>query len=265
MDEIKDIEQFYENYDEEGRLERNQLEQEITLKYLQDFLPPSGKILELGAATGRYTLNLAQRGYSVHAVDLSAGLIKQAKARLNNFPDHQVTFEVRDARDLSHLSENTFDAILVMGPLYHLVEKQEREDLLKSCHRLIKPNGVLISTHCTRLGMLGHMLNKYPDWIGEQGEIQAIISQGFDANHERKGNFRAYFVRPEDVCAEHEAAGFTSKVLAGLEPAIGPADEYFNRLQGANRAQWVELLYSLRSKPSWLGSARHLIYIGHKK
>jgi ubiquinone/menaquinone biosynthesis C-methylase UbiE len=265
MDEIKDIEQYYENYDEEGRLERNQLEQEITLKFLKDFLPSSGQVLELGAATGKYTLSLAQSGYSIHAVDLSVALIEKAKGRLSSLQNHKVTFEARDASDLSHLAANTFDAILVMGPLYHLVDKKEREDLLKSCYRLLKPNGVLISTHCTRLGMLGHMLNKYPDWIGEQDEIKAIISKGFDANHGRKGNFRAYFVRPEDVCVEHEAAGFASKVLAGLEPAIGPADEYFNRLQGENRDQWVNLLYSLSTEPSWLGASRHLIYIGHKK
>lgn len=264
MDEIKDIEQYYQSYDEEGRLDRNQLEFEITWKYLKEYLPTSGKILELGAATGKYTEGLSRLGYAVHAVDLSSNLIEQAKSRLSKIPDHKVTFEVRDARDLSHIPSESFDAVLVMGPLYHLVEKADRLHLLKECRRVLKPKGLFLSAHITRLGVFGHMMNKYPNWIHQQEEIEAILKAGFDSKTNRTGNFRGYFVNVEEVAPEIESVGFKTKSLGALEPAIGPADEYFNKLQGEERTKWVDLLYSLSTDPTWLGASRHLVYVGHK-
>lgn len=264
MDEIKDIEQYYQNYDEEGRLDRNQLEFEITWRYLNEFLPKSGKILELGAATGRYTVGLSQLGYSVHAIDLSSNLLEQAKARVSKIPNHKVTFEVRDARDLSHISSDSIDAVLVMGPLYHLVEKADRIHLINEFRRVLKPQGLFLSAHITRLGVFGHMLNKYPNWIHQQDEIQAILNVGSDSQIKRSGNFRAYFVKSDEVVPEIESVGFKTKSFGGLEPAIGPADEYFNKLQGEERSKWVDLLYSLSTDTSWLGASRHLIYVGQK-
>ena len=68
-DDNRDIAQFYNsNPDgEHGRLEQHQLEYELTWRYLQEYLPAGGAILEVGAATGRYTLELARRGYMVTA------------------------------------------------------------------------------------------------------------------------------------------------------------------------------------------------------
>ncbi|HWU45042.1 MAG TPA: class I SAM-dependent methyltransferase, partial [Bdellovibrio sp.] len=213
MDEIEDIEQYYQLYDEEGRLDRNQLEFEITWKYLKEYLPKSGKILELGAATGKYTEGLSQMGFCVHAIDLSSNLIEQAKLRLSKITNHNATFEVRDARDLSHIPSDSFDAVLVMGPLYHLVEKADRIHLLKECRRVLKPHGLFLSTHITRLGVFGHMLNKYPNWINQQDEINAILRTGSDSQIKRTGNFRAYFVNADEVAPEIESVGFKTKSL----------------------------------------------------
>lgn len=264
MDDIKDIEKYYDSYDEEGRLDRNQLEYEMTWKYLKGFLPATGKVLELGAATGKYTLGLAKLGYSVHAIDLSSKLIEKAKARLSEMPDHNVIFEACDARDLSHLAGESFDAVLVMGPLYHLVERIDRAHLLQECRRVLKTGGVIVSAHLTRLGLFGYMLSKYPDWIEQKEEIASILKQGTNSNLKDSGNFRAYLANVDEVVPEHESAGFVTKALGGLEPAIGPNDEIFNKLQGAQRAQWLNQLYNLSSDPSWLGASRHLIYVGRK-
>ena len=83
FDDISDIAQFYDgNPDgEHGRLEQHQLEYDLTWRYLDQYLPPHGTILEVGAATGRYTLELARRGYAVTAVDLSAALRNVSRIR----------------------------------------------------------------------------------------------------------------------------------------------------------------------------------------
>src|SRR5437764_14766294 len=83
-DDISDIAASYDRgvEDEDSRLERHQLEYDLTWRYMTRYLPPAGSILEIGAATGRYTLALCRRGYCVTAVDLSAALLQRCKLRL---------------------------------------------------------------------------------------------------------------------------------------------------------------------------------------
>ena len=132
-DDVSDIAAYY-NTDperERSRLERHQLEHDLTRRYLNQYLPPQGSILEIGAATGRYTLELAKRGYHVTAVDLSAGLLEGCgKSIADAGLEDQVRFILADARDLSEVTEREFDAVLLMGPLYHLVMEADSESCL---------------------------------------------------------------------------------------------------------------------------------------
>src|ERR1017187_9543145 len=132
-DDVSDIAAFY-NTDpqkEHDRLARHQLEYDLTWRYLDQYLPPQGSILEVGAATGRYTLDLAKRGYTVTAVDLSAALIEECRKRIvAEGVEKRVRLVVADARDLGEVTEMGFDAALLMGPLYHLIEEADRKAAL---------------------------------------------------------------------------------------------------------------------------------------
>ncbi|GAC1567509.1 MAG: hypothetical protein NVS3B14_13770 [Ktedonobacteraceae bacterium] len=113
-DDISDIAALYDSgvEDEDSRLERHQLEYDLTWRYMTRYLPPAGSILEIGAATGRYTLALCRRGYSVTAVDLSAALLQRCKLRFEASGLHrQVQFVVADARDLHAVPTTAFDAV----------------------------------------------------------------------------------------------------------------------------------------------------------
>ncbi len=265
MDNLQDIQDYYASYDEDARLSRHQLEFEITQKYLEEWIYSADEILELGAGTGKYTELLAKRGKKIHAIDLSPRLVAQAKERIKPYREATVTLEARDARDLSHLKSLSFDAVMIMGPLYHLVDRDERLRLLKSAHGLLKPGGKLLSSHISRLGLFGYMMRKYPNWIFNEQEIDSVLRDGIDHTHARAGKFRAYFGKPEQTVAEHQSAGFEMLRLGALEPAIGPYDEAFNQLVGAERSAWVDRLYSLSAVPAWVGSSMHAVYGGEKK
>jgi SAM-dependent methyltransferase len=134
IDDVDDIAAYYDSDPgrEHGRLERHQLEYDLTWRYLNQYLPVQGWILEVGAATGRYTLALAKRGYTVTAVDLSAALIEECRKSIANAGlERQVRFAVADARDLGAVAEKEFDAALLMGPLYHLVVEADRKVALQ--------------------------------------------------------------------------------------------------------------------------------------
>lgn len=120
IDDVSDIAEFYSRNPEgeHSRLELHQLEHDLTWRYLDQYLPSQGTILEIGAATGRYTLELAKRGHRLTAVDLSAALIEKCgKSLLDQGLESQVRLVVADARDLSEVTEKGFDAVLIMGPL----------------------------------------------------------------------------------------------------------------------------------------------------
>ena len=268
IDDISDIAAYYNNdrEREHTRLERHQLEVELTWRYLERYLPPQGNILEIGAATGRYTLELAQRGYTVTAVDMSAGELEMCRQRIAEAGlERQVRCVEADARCLGAVTERGFDAVLLMGPLYHLVVEAERKMALKEAADRLRPGGILFSAFISRLGILGDLLKNVPDWIEKKEEVRTVLEQGKDPDDYPRGGFRGYFARVEEITPLHEAAGFDTLVLAGVEPAISADDESYNKLEGSHRQQWLDLLFEVSTQPSILGASRHLLYIGRKR
>jgi SAM-dependent methyltransferase len=266
-DDIHDIQIYYENSveGEDSRLERHQLERDITWLYFEEYLPKSGNILEIGAATGVHTYWMAQRGYKITAIDLSQNELDFNKNRLAEHDfQHNVETRVRDARDLGDLPENGFDAVLLMGPLYHLVQELDRKLAVEQAVRRLKPGGIFFSSHISRFGILGDLLKNVTGWIEEQDEVHSIIELGRDPENYHPGEFRGYFSTLEEIAPLHEQAGLETIVIAGVEPAISADDQSYNILEGKRRQLWLDLFYSISRVPSMIASSRHILYIGRK-
>ena len=268
MDDLQDIVAYY-NTDpqrENSRLERHQLEYDLTWRYLIQYLPPQGSILEIGAATGRYTVGLAKRGYRVTAVDMSEKLLEMnQKCILEQGLEQQVSFVLADARDLRKVTEANFDAVLLMGPFYHLLEERDRKVALKEAAGRLKSGGALFSSFISRFGIMGDLLRNLPDWIENQAEVQNILKIGKNPDHIPGSGFRGYFATVAEIAPLHEALGFETLRVAGVEPAISSDDESYNKLQGNQRELWLDLLQKISTKPSVMGASRHILYIGRKK
>ncbi len=267
-DDVSDITAYYNNdpLREQTRLERHQLEYDLTWRYLNQYLPTQGSILEIGAATGRYTLELTKRGYSVTAVDMSAALLEECRRSITDAGlEKQVRFVVADARDLSDVTETGFDVALLMGPLYHLILETDRKAALKEVSDRLRDGGILFSAFISRFGIIGDLLKNIPDWIEDQEEVRSILEHGKDPHHHPQEGFRGYFARASEIVPLHEAMGFETITLAGVEPGISADDESYNKLEGRQRQLWLDLLYEISTEKSILGASRHLLYIGRKK
>jgi S-adenosylmethionine-dependent methyltransferase len=267
MDDIRDIAVFYNKnvVGEHSRLERHQLEHDLTWRYLEHYLPPQGSILEVGAATGSYTLDLARRGYAVTAVDMSSVLLEACRQRLDDVGlAQQVRLVVADARDLSAVPERDFDAALLMGPLYHLVFREDRKMALKEVFERLKEGGVIFSAFISRYGIMGDLLKKMPEWIERKSEVRSIMELGRDPDHLPDEGFRGYFACVDEIAPLHEAMGFKTLALAGVEPAISSDDESYNKLEGNQRELWLDLLEEMSVETSIIGASRHLLYVGRK-
>jgi len=138
---------YYSNYDEDGRLlsRHNSVEFLTTMRYIEKYLKPGDRILEIGAATGRYSHTIARKGYCVDAVELVEHNIEIF--RKNTEPDEKVTITQANAMDLSGFTDNTYDITLILGPLYHLYNKQDKQKALGEAIRVTKPGGIIYAAH----------------------------------------------------------------------------------------------------------------------
>jgi len=220
IDDVSDIAAYYNNDPEieRYRLERNQLEYELTWRYLNQHLPSQGSILEIGAATGRYTLELAKHGYTITAVDLSAALIEQ-----------------------------------------------NRKVALKGAFDQLREGGIIFSSFISRFGTLGDLIKDKPGWIEDQAEVRSLLERGKRADDSRKGGFRGYFAQLSEIAPLHEAIGFETLIVAGVEPVISADDESYNKLQGKQRQLWLDLFYEISTEQSIMAASRHLLYVGQKR
>jgi S-adenosylmethionine-dependent methyltransferase len=268
MDDVTDIAAFYNNDPERehSRLERHQLEYDLTWRYLTQYLPLQGRILEIGTGTGRYTLGLAKRGYLLTAVDMSEKLLEIGRKRIaEEGLKKQVHFVLADARDLSGITERNFDAVLVMGPFYHLVEESDRKVALKEAADHLKDGGIVFSSFISRFGIMGDLLRNVPDWIENEVEVRSILEIGKNPGHIRGSGFRGYFANISEIATWHESSGFETLTVGGVEPALSADDESYNKLEGMQRQLWLDLLYRISTELSIIGASRHILYIGRKR
>jgi hypothetical protein len=152
-----------------------------------------------------------------------------------------------------------------MGPLYHLVEEADRKTALKEAADRLREGGVLFSAFISRFGIMGDLMKNLTDWIENQAEVRSLVEHGHRPGDAPRGGFRGYFAKVAEIAPLHEALGFETLALAGVEPGISADDESYNRLEGEQRRLWLDLLYEISQDSSILGASRHLLYIGRKK
>ena len=149
MEALDYLRAFYEEHcDEDARLRsrHGRVEFLTTMRYIERYLKPGGRILEIGAGTGRYSHALAQKGYAVDAVELlehNIGVFRQ-----NTLPGEPVTIRQGNALDLVGFGDNTYDITLLLGPMYHLYTVEEQRRALTEAVRVTKSGGVVFAAYC---------------------------------------------------------------------------------------------------------------------
>ena len=148
MEVFEYLKNYYNNYDEEGRLTSNHGKVEFltTMRYIEKYLFTGARILEIGAGTGRYSLSLAKQGYAVDAVELIQHNIDIFKGNIT--PNINVTVQQGNATDLSFVEDNVYDIVLLLGPMYHLFTKSDKIKALSEALRVTKKGGVLFTAYC---------------------------------------------------------------------------------------------------------------------
>jgi cyclopropane fatty-acyl-phospholipid synthase-like methyltransferase len=127
----------------------------------------------------------------VTAVDMSAALVEKCMQKLaDKGLAGRVQLVVSDARDLREVSEKGFDAVLIMGPLYHLVLEEDRRTALNEAYDTLRAGGVIFTAFISRLGIMGDVMKNIPDWIEGQDHVRSHLERGRHPDDAPRGGFR---------------------------------------------------------------------------
>lgn len=158
----RDVIRYYEELENESeRLDKGtaRLEGDRTREILREHLPaPPARILDAGGGPGAYAFWLAEQSYEVHLLDIVPRHIEQAKER--DTGGILKSTAVGDARNLD-FETHSMDAVLLMGPLYHLHERPDRIAALEESRRVLKPGGVLC---CAAISRFASLLDGMASW-----------------------------------------------------------------------------------------------------
>ncbi len=140
------VKAYYNTYDEESRFERrfNAVEYITTMRYIKQYLSPGMRVAEIGAGTGRYSLTLADMGYAVDAVELVEHNIDVFKSKMK--PGQNVTIVQGDTLQLP-LESEAYDITLLLGPMYHLFNREDALKAVSEALRITKPGGKVFAAY----------------------------------------------------------------------------------------------------------------------
>ena len=189
---------FYNSYDEDNRLKlkHGTVEFLTTMRYVERYIQPSDRVLEIGAGTGRYSHTLARMGYAVDAVELVEHNIEVFQK--NTLPNEKITITQGNALDLSAFPNDQYDITLLLGPLYHLYTKEEKLKALSEAIRVTKRGGIIFAAYVISDGcLLDEGFHRGNINVSEYIAKGLLDSQTFAAKSEPKDLFE--LVRKEDV------------------------------------------------------------------
>lgn len=266
MEGIDAIREHYQSGHEEDRLVRGLGELELlrTQEVLRRYLPvPPARVLDVGGGTGIHADWLAADGYRVHIVDLTPRHVEKVEQALGS---RGVTAEVGDARRLAQ-QDDTFDCVLLLGPLYHLTEEADRTQALREAHRVARPAGVIAVAAINRFASLFDGLAR--GYLFDP-EFRTIVARDLAEGQHRNPDNRehwfttAYLHDAAGLKEEIEHAGLEVMALVGIEGLAGWLPNLGDRWDTqAGKEVILSSARTIESEPALLGLSGHLLAIAN--
>lgn len=263
------LSQYYDRFvqREWERLDRHRTEFALTVRALQKWLQkPPARILDCGSGPGRLAFHLSQQGYEVTLFDLSPKSLELAEEKFAAAGLRAAGLECGSAVDLSRFADSSFDAVLMLGPLYHLLEPEERLRAVKEAVRVLRPGGVLFAAFICRFTGHRWAVHQDPQWVLQHPEAaRHLLATGKLLPRDQQADeFCAYMAHPSEITPLLEQADLEIKTLLALEGLASQGEQRLNELQGEDWQTWVEINESVASDPSLFGSAEHLMAVAEK-
>ena len=250
------------------RLDRESpVERAIMERYLTRFVPEKTVIADIGVGGGHYDEFLARRGCCLHLADVSDGLLHATLDRLNGqgLSDQVLSAAVASATDLGHLADACSDAVLMLGPLYHLLTLAERQQAVREARRIVSPSGVFMAAACNR--MIG-LASAY--WLDLESSVEwrdaylGFLDDGIVDPESAPTIGHAHF----STVAEFRALfqdDFKELLFVGIESLTSTRQELFLDLSIEVQEAWLDLVEAAGSRPEGIAMSEHLLFVGQPR
>ncbi|KAF3038977.1 hypothetical protein E8E12_002657 [Didymella heteroderae] len=255
---------------EEHRLDEGRLEFEVTKRVISSCIADLGhekvKILDVGGGPGRYAIHFAKQGHQVLLNDLSErslSIARQNAEKKSVKLDGIVHANALDIMD--HATHASFDVVLCLGPLYHLLKSEERTSVVKDVISLAKPGGYIILAYVSVYAHLRDMARQDPSrLLKERNFYESYLQSG---KYNRRAGNESFHMYPKDLEKELYGAADQVKVIktVSCEGFLGFNNaKALANLSDAEMEKWVDIVMRSASDPETLNSADHLLVVMQK-
>lgn len=254
---------FYNNYDEDSRLElkHGTVEFLTTMRYIKKYLKSGDRVLEIGAGTGRYSHALARQGYTVDAVELVEHNIEIF--RKNTLANENISVMQGNALDLSAFPDNQYDITLLLGPLYHLYSKEDKQQAIREAIRVTKHGGVIFAAYVISDGcLLNEGFKRSNINVAEYIKNGLLDPETFAAKSKPKDLFE--LVRKEDIDSLMMAFPTTRLHYVATDGCALFMREAINTMDDETFQLYLKYHFSTCEREDLLGVTSHAVDIFRK-
>ena len=248
------IEKYYNKFNEEHRLTTRHgiVEFTVSMEHIQRIINGRSnlKILDVGAGTGRYSVELCHLGHEVTAVELVKRNLEVIRSKHEKIKTWQ-----GNALDLSFLEEKKFDLVICFGPMYHLHTQKERLTALNEIKRVTKPGGTI---------MCAYIMNEYAvlNYCFCQNKINEVLEKGGltqDFHCVTFDDDLYSYVRLEDINEIQKKSGLARTAIFNQEGAADFMRRELNSMDEETFKKFVEYTVSTSDRPELLGAGTHIV------
>lgn len=248
------VQEVYQRYNEDTRLNKSQaarVEFLTTVRYIEKYLSPGAKILDIGAGAGEYSLYVARKGYQVSALELADANIAAFRAKMTD--DDSIELVQGNAMDLSRYDDNAFDVVLLFGPLYHLHEEKDKLQCIEEAKRVCKPDGKIFFAFISNDMVILTM---------QQCQEDYLMNGDYNKETFRLDDFPFVFHTPDHCRELLGKAGIQICHEVASDGASELLQDLVNGLDEASYQQYLRYHFYICEKPEFLGMSNHLLFVG---
>ncbi len=251
--------------EEDKRLQYHVFELPMTMYFIRLYLPPGAVLFDTACGTGQYARVLSDEGYVLGLNDVSDVNIQHVKEKFAG-QENILFIDRSDIMQSKRWEERKWDAILVLGPMYHLLRRDYRISLLQKAATKLKPGGLIFTSFMTRTAALVYGIKNKPEGILHPEGASRLWESGSDSSFVEATEYfeHAYFSNPAEIEPMLREAGLESLHLAGAEGVFGERFELFHDLSEKLQEAWLDFILHHAEEKEMIYNSKHLLSISRK-
>ena len=236
----------------------------LTCRMLDRYIKPEDKVLDIGGGPGRYSLYLAGPGCDVTLLDLSPENVRFAGERAAE-QGLSIKTVAGDAREADQLLRGTYDHVLLMGPMYHLLEKSECVKAMNAALRVLRRDGLIYVSFINMIAGVIYYMKNAPEAISLPGE--AAYQKCFFEKKTYAGDAftKAMFMEQGEILPFMAQFPLEKLLFFGQEGMLSPCEKNIMSQPQEIIEQWLDLCEKVWEREELLSWSEHLMYVGRKK